>query len=231
MSEKQNFLQKLFRGDKITYNRNEAPVPQKIEKPIVTSPRDQFMNSKPSTPQTIGVQSFPKPEPKEEEPKESRIKKAVAINETGGLGVSPDGVLTSPDDMVKGTKYIYATDEQRYSYRRPAPVENSPDNEALGMYQVTSDELATRSDDYLGRDVSPDEFSSSPELQEKYVIGRFLDLLNQKYTPEQIADIHRRGFKNSSDPGSDVYQDQEYVEKFVKNYYPSLAEFAKNINL
>jgi hypothetical protein len=37
-------------------------------------------------------------------------------------------------------------------------------------------------------------------------------------TPQQIADIHRRGRKNSSPAGSTIYQDPEYVEIFNRYY-------------
>ena len=40
----------------------------------------------------------------------------------------------------------------------------------------------------------------------------------QGYTPQQIADIHNQGYKNSGNPGSNSYQNPDYVGNFDKNF-------------
>lgn len=230
MPPKQSFLSKLFRRDRTTSNKKDAlasftQAPTSMfQRP---TPRESFLDrTRISTPQRINQAPIYEPKPVSQNEK---IMDAIGISETGGLGVTPGGVLISPDDMIKdrSVRYSLASDEQKYTYRRPAPLEGSPNNEALGKYQVTSDEMATYAPRYLGRSIMPDEFINSPEQQEAYMIGKINYFLNTKHTPGQIADIHRKGIKYSSPPGSDIYQNPEYVRKFHQNFYGSLQDYLK----
>lgn len=142
--------------------------------------------------------------------KEQKIKDSIAENETGGL-------------VIDKKKNTLATEEEKYLYRRSAGTKD-PTNEALGKYQVTSDELKTYSKIYLGRNISSDEFSKDRNAQETYMDNKIKKLSKEKHTPEQVADIHRRGIKNSSPAGSDIYQDPKYVRKFQRNYYGPLSD-------
>tara|TARA_R100000750_G_scaffold44043_1_gene29422 strand:- start:2579 stop:3118 length:540 start_codon:yes stop_codon:yes gene_type:complete len=141
-------------------------------------------------------------QPKVPAPPIAKIKNAIAINETG---IIPKG--------------------EKYKFRQSAGTKD-PTNEALGKYQVTSEELATYAKRYLGRDITPDEFIKNPTAQEKYMDGKIKRFWDEDHTAEQVADIHRRGVKNSSEPGSDIYQDPEYVQKFQRNFYGTLQEAA-----
>lgn len=142
----------------------------------------------------FGPTQYTKPEG--QTPKEERIRNAIAQNETS---IIPEG--------------------EKYTFRKSAGA-GTPNNEDLGKYQVTSDELATYAKRYLGRDISPNAFIKDSNAQEVYMSNKVQRFLDEGYDPEQIADIRRRGFTKSSDPGSTVYQDPDYVKKFRKSFYP-----------
>jgi hypothetical protein len=117
---------------------------------------------------------------------------ALAANETG---------------IVKGDPYKFKQ-----------PSGNKKFGQALGRYQVTEGELKTYGSRYLGQPISPSQFLASSTAQDNYVTNKALELSKQGYTPQQIADIHRRGIRKTSEPGSSIYQDPDYVNKFNVNY-------------
>lgn len=91
--------------------------------------------------------------------------------------------------------------------------------DALGTYQVTENELEHYSPRYLGTKVTRKEFLDNPGLQDTYVLNKFKTLMSKdKYTLAQVADIHNKGIQNSSDPGSDVYQNPKYANDFINSY-------------
>lgn len=99
-----------------------------------------------------------------------------------------------------------------YSYHKFSG--NKHLGEDLGKYQVTEGELKAYAQRFLGFTPTTQEFLSSPEMQDIYMKNKYHYYLKQGYTPQQIADIHRKGFTNSSDPGSNKYQSPEYVKSF-----------------
>ena len=71
---------------------------------------------------------------------------------------------------------------------------------------------------FLGQPIDAKTFLASTTAQDNY-IKNMADYYNkQGYTPQQIADIHRRGYKKSGPAGSSQYQDPEYVNKFNTIY-------------
>lgn len=122
----------------------------------------------------------------------ARFLAAIAANETS---------------IVKGDKYKFAK-----------PSGNPALGRDLGKYQVTEGELKTYGKRYLGEPISGNNFLASSTAQDRYVATKAKMLSEKGYTPQQIADIHRRGYTKSSAPGTAIYQDPMYVEKFNANY-------------
>lgn len=104
----------------------------------------------------------------------------------------------------------------RYTFRKPSGSAKMGDD--IGKYQVTEGTLGTYAPRYLGKPVTADYFQNNPSAQEEYMRKFIEDTLSRGNTPQQVADIHRRGVKNSSPAGSNVYQDQGYVDIF-NSYY------------
>jgi len=126
------------------------------------------------------------------DPNIEKIKAGLAYAETRG---------------VKGNKHTFsqASGEERLG-------------EVIGKYQVTEGELKTYAPKYIGRNMSIKEFRNSPSAQEEYIQGKIKTLLGRGNTPQQVADIHRRGVKGSSPAGSNIYQDPDYVATFNAGY-------------
>jgi hypothetical protein len=122
----------------------------------------------------------------------AKVREAIAYNETRG---------------VQGDPYLY----KRYS-----GMKNLGD--AIGRYQVTEGEIKTYAPKYLGKPVDINEFRKSKSAQDQYMDAKISYYSNKGYTPQQIADIHRAGYKNSSAPGADIYQNKPYVDSFSSVY-------------
>lgn len=90
--------------------------------------------------------------------------------------------------------------------------------DAIGTYQVTEGELNTYGPQYTGSPIDIAQFRNNPTAQEEYINAKIRALAARGNTPQQIADIHRRGVKNSSPAGSTVYQDPGYVDIFNQYY-------------
>lgn len=117
---------------------------------------------------------------------------AIGAVETGGLRVDP------------------------YKYSRPSGRKDL--GRALGKYQVTEGELKTYGSKYLGAPITPNQFLASTTAQDNYVLNKANTLLNQGYTPQDIADIHNQGITKSFPAGSGQYQSPDYVNKFNQIY-------------
>jgi hypothetical protein len=117
---------------------------------------------------------------------------AIGTNETGG---------------IKG---------DRYAFHQPSG--SAALGDALGKYQVTEGELKTYGKRFLGQDVTPRQYLSSPAIQDNYMKSKADFYTKQGYTPQDIADIHRKGIKNSYPAGSGKYQSPDYVNNFNVNY-------------
>lgn len=118
----------------------------------------------------------------------NKFLKAIATNETGG---------------VKGNPYQFSQ-----------PSGDTSLGKALGKYQVTEGELKTYGKKFLGKNITPQQYLNSPEIQDNYLLGKANYYGGQGYAPQDIADIHRRGLKNSYPANSGQYQDPNYVNKF-----------------
>jgi len=103
-----------------------------------------------------------------------------------------------------------------YTFRKPSGSVKMGDD--IGKYQVTEGTLGTYGQKYLGKPVDANYFQNNPSAQDEYMRRFVEDTLSRGNTPQQVADIHRRGVKNSSPAGSNIYQDPKYVEIF-NSYY------------
>jgi hypothetical protein len=68
--------------------------------------------------------------------------------------------------------------------------------EDLGKYQITTEELRVYSKRFIGKQVTPDEFIASPELQDQYILGKIKNLSSRGLTPEEILAVHRSGMSD-----------------------------------
>jgi len=117
------------------------------------------------------------------------------------------GIGTNETSIVKGDKY---------SSHQPSGYSNL--GSAMGKYRVTEGELSSYGPRYVGRKITKQEFLSSPELQDTYMINKAIYLNNLGYSPAEIADIHNKGMTNSYPPGSGKYQNPNYVKNFNSIY-------------
>lgn len=118
--------------------------------------------------------------------------KAIGQNETGG---------------VKGNKYAFSQHSG-----------SSDLGMALGKYQVTEGELKSYGKKFLGQDITPQQYLASTTAQDNYMKGKVDHYSKQGYSAQDIADIHRKGIKNSYPAGSGKYQSQGYVDGFNVAY-------------
>ncbi len=117
---------------------------------------------------------------------------SIGSNETGG---------------VQGNRYAFSQ-----------PSGSSSLGNALGKYQVTEGELKSYGKRFLGQDITPQQYLASTTAQDNYMRGKANYYAGQGYSPQEIADIHRKGIKNSFPAGSGKFQSPDYVNKFNMNY-------------
>ena len=137
------------------------------------------------------VTQYTRPEPKVPVgPTPAQIAWAIQQNETRG---------------VKGDPFRFS---------RPSGDKNL--GKAIGAFQTTEGELKTFAPRFLGQNITSKQFQASTTAQQKYSENKIQHYQKLGYTPAQIADIHRAGFKNSDVPGGVKYQNPGYVESFNK---------------
>jgi hypothetical protein len=102
-------------------------------------------------------------------------------------------------------------------YRAVGPATGNGDR-ALGRYQIMSTNIRPWSKEVLGREVTPTEFMSNPQLQDAIFEGKFGSYV-QKYGPEGAAKAWFAGEKGMNNPNrSDVLGTtvSAYADKFNK---------------
>lgn len=60
---------------------------------------------------------------------------------------------------------------------------------ALGKYQVMGKNIRPWTKQYLGREISPEEYLASPQIQEELASARMGELLKQYGNPEDVASV------------------------------------------
>jgi hypothetical protein len=96
---------------------------------------------------------------------------------------------------------------------------------ALGKYQVTEGEFKKNAGRYLPKETSIEQFINNPSLQDQYMRKQALYRSSLGFTPQQIADFHRKGAgvlesekSEYHQPGSAFFLAPDYVSEFTKLY-------------
>jgi hypothetical protein len=109
---------------------------------------------------------------------------------------TPEQVTTLKEQIAtaetRGEKLPYTT--EKWSNRNLGPA--SPYGKDLGRYQVTSARLREKSEQFLGKKVTDEEFLKSPELQDKFIEAQIKWQLSNGLTPDEVLATHRRGWGN-----------------------------------
>ena len=103
-----------------------------------------------------------------------------------------------------------------YAFKQPA---GGGMGMARGAYQFTDEGMRTD----VNRGIINQTTAANmdmPAAQDIYMKNIYRHYTKLGYTPQQIADIHRKGFKNSDVPGGTRYQSPGYVAEFNKAYQP-----------
>jgi len=148
------------------------------------------------------------------------IKGGLQYNSIPATVQPPPAPVVKPVDVLKAREAIAHNEsgilKKPYVFSQPSGQANI--GSALGRYQVTSAELKSYAKRFLGQPINDKQFLASSTAQDKYMEGKIKYYSGLGYTPENIADIHRRGFTKSGDPGYTTYQDPDYVKKFQARY-------------
>jgi hypothetical protein len=110
--------------------------------------------------------------------------------------LSFDDLIPSGPDYGKAISSI----ESGGNYKAIGPATRTGDR-ALGKYQVMSANVGPWSEEVLGRRVSPQEFISSPEIQDAIFKGKF-GQYTEKYGPEGAAKAWFAGEKGMNNPNA-----------------------------
>jgi hypothetical protein len=103
---------------------------------------------------------------------------------------------------------------------------------ALGKYQVMGKNVGPWTKQYLGREVTPEEYLASPDIQEALADARMGELLQQYGNPEDVASVWftgrplaKAGGSPTDDTGTSnaVYQDLFKKGMAVAGTAPMLA--------
>lgn len=95
--------------------------------------------------------------------------------------------------------------------------------QALGKYQIMPGNIGPWSKEVLGYEITPQQFKSSPELQDALAIGKFQQLL-AKHSPADAAAIWFSGRPLSGNSSSDVTGTN--VPTYVRNVLNNLASLS-----
>lgn len=110
-----------------------------------------------------------------------------------------------------------------YSFRKFSGDQEMGDD--IGAYQVTSGELKSWSKQFLGKEITPDEFASSSNLQDQYMTSKVKTLLQAGATPAEVFALHRGGLTNYADPAV-----REQRVKTRQDYVNKAMDFMKTLN-
>ena len=99
-----------------------------------------------------------------------------------------------------------------YSFSQPSGYKKI--GNANGKYQITDAELKAYAPKFLGKEITPQEFLSSPELQDQFMEAKAKHLLEDlKLTPDKALAAHRAGYSNLDILPEKVKEHQGYVDK------------------
>ncbi len=111
-----------------------------------------------------------------------------------------DAPQSSSSSPFAGAISSIESGSQGGNYKLVGPATKTGDR-ALGRYQVMSANVGPWSEEVLGRRVTPQEFMSSPEIQDKIFNGKFGQYA-EKYGPEGAAKAWFAGEKGMNNPNA-----------------------------
>lgn len=154
-------------------------------------------------------------------PTTSRRYTSIAKRRGGGVSsYSPS--ITSPDvEKVKQGIAFVETRGAPDAYSKKGVVVQGgmyAGDRALGKYQVMGKNVGPWSKQYLGREVTPEEYLASPDLQEELATARMGELLQKHGNPDDVASVWFTG-QPLAQAGGDVADDtgtsnNEYQQLF-----------------
>lgn len=146
-----------------------------------------------------------------------------------GAEVAPSGLprITITPERRSAFADAISSVESGGNYKAIGP-DTGGGNRALGKYQVMASNVGPWSREVLGREVTPQEFLSNPQLQDQIFSAKFGSYV-EKYGPEGAAKAWFAGEKGMNDPnrrdilGTSV---ADYGRKFMNALGPSQANAA-----
>ncbi len=163
----------------------------------------------------------------------------TALGAAAATAVLPLAAVTSKSDVLTGHESYQADKPEKPSIEIPKLLEAIKHNEtrgekdpynfsrssgsttqgkALGAYQVTEGELKTYADRFLGHDVTPKEFLSSPELQDSYMENKIKWMTEKGFSIPEIIAAHRGGFGDLTKVSKKVEEYGKYVKSAMDQY-------------
>lgn len=105
-----------------------------------------------------------------------------------------EGITTSVNEIAhaetRGEKTPYSFSQWSNKTLGPA----SPLGKALGKYQITEARLKEKSQDFLGKTVTPKEFLASPELQDAFIKAQVAWQKSMGLNDDEVLATHRFGW-------------------------------------
>lgn len=144
-------------------------------------------------------------------PPQSRKYQSIAKRRgTSSAPFSPRNSGSTPDlDKVKqGIAYVETRGAPDAYTKKGVVVSKGmyAGDRALGKYQVMGKNVGPWTKQYLGREVTPEEYLASPEIQEELATARMGELLQQYGNPEDVASVWFTG-QPLAKAGGDVADD------------------------
>jgi len=130
------------------------------------------------------------------------------------------GLSGSVEDVMKGIAYVETRGAPDAYSKKGVVVSKGmyAGDRALGKYQVMGKNVGPWTKQYLGVEMTPEQFIANPEAQEKLARARMSELLQQYGTPEDVASVWFTGrplAKAGGSPQDDTgTSNNEYQELF-----------------
>ena len=142
----------------------------------------------------------------------------------------PKQIRRPVKDLQSALRYVESRGEKNpYSFSKWSDPEAGPQSrygKDLGAYQITSARLREKSEDFLGRQVTPEEFLKKPTLQDKFVEEQFKWLRSHGLTDEEMIAVHRHGWGHLTD--EDIQEALEARREYVDTALGSLKNTKTN---
>jgi len=133
----------------------------------------------------------------------TRMRDAIGLQET-----NPNSWEMQPHLKAGGTRYDFVNPEMtKYG-------------QALGKYQTTEGKLEERSEKYLGRKYSRDEFLKDPRAQERFTLRDLME--DGAQSDDEIIGSHFGGDSNLAEKGK-----QRILRPEIASYIKSTKKFLK----